>query len=427
MRIDAIRLKDFRQFDDCEFKFSSKFNVLIGDNGSGKTTILEALVVGINSYIAVVEGRNVRPIRKDDIRYVSFEHSVEMKLETAISLTGYINKKQITWSIGKPYKNWGFMKMNDSDVKHLARGYMEALSENGGENIILPLFNYLGSGRLWTESTEKVKAFPKGSRLEGYRNCLSSKGSFKRFIEWFRTMELSALQDNEPARLKAQLIKRTVSKFMEGWESIYYSFEDEMLMATRGNLKNRQNLPFSYLSDGQRNIIGIVADIAYRCALLNPKFGLDAASMTPGVVLIDELDLHLHPNWQKSIVHKLKEAFPNVQFITTTHSPFIVQSLESEELINLDKITDVQPKDLSLEEVSENIMGVDGPYATENEDMEKLSAEYLQLLNSSKTVKVSSDIVSAKLDEFETKVSDPAVRAFLKMKRLESETKGDVQ
>jgi predicted ATP-binding protein involved in virulence len=423
MKINSIALKDFKKFDDCRFRFSPHFNVLIGDNGSGKTTILEAIAIAINSYVSVIEGRNVRPIRKEDVRVVSFEHSIEAKLNTAIAVEGDYEGEALNWTIGKPYKDFGFMRMNDKDIKSLAKRNIESLSQNGGENLVLPVFNYLGSGRLWTETSEKVKIFPKGSRLEGYHYCLSSKGSFKRFVEWFKTMELSALQNKEASLVKAQTIKRVVAQCIDDWDSIFFSVEDDMLMAVRGELNNRQILPFNYLSDGQRNIIGLVADIAYRCLLLNPQLGHEAPALTPGIVLVDELDLHLHPTWQRTIVEKLKKIFPAIQFITTTHSPFIVQSLEAGELLNLDnKVTDLAPQDLSIGEVAENIMGVESDYSEANKEVEDISTNYLRLLQQSDAIKVSGDSAVVKqLDELEAKVSDPAVRAFLQMKRLEKE------
>jgi hypothetical protein len=87
-------------------------------------------------------------------------------------------------------------------------------------------------------------------------------------------------------------------------------------------------------------MIGMVADIAYRCVTLNPHLNQKALEKTNGLVLIDEIDLHLHPKWQKRVVNDLKKTFPQIQFIATTHSPFIVQSLQSDEVINLDKATD---------------------------------------------------------------------------------------
>lgn len=97
---------------------------------------------------------------------------------------------------------------------------------------------------------------------------------------------------------------------------------------------NENSLPVWLLSDGYRNVIGMVADIAYRMAILNPHLEEKTVEETPGIVLIDEIDLHCHPKWQRIIVNNLIEVFPKVQFIATTHSPFIIQSLNKAQLIN---------------------------------------------------------------------------------------------
>ena len=94
-------------------------------------------------------------------------------------------------------------------------------------------------------------------------------------------------------------------------------------------------IPFESLSDGYRDVIKIVADIATRMCILNPYLKEDTFKLTPGVVVIDELDLSLHPNWQRRIVSTLTEIFPKVQFICASHSPFIVQSLEEGQLISM--------------------------------------------------------------------------------------------
>ena len=95
-------------------------------------------------------------------------------------------------------------------------------------------------------------------------------------------------------------------------------------------------IPFTNLSDGYRNVIKIVLDIATRMCILNPYLKENALTETPGIVIIDELDLSLHPTWQKRIVNILKTLFPKIQFICATHSPFIIQSLENGELFTLD-------------------------------------------------------------------------------------------
>ena len=86
-------------------------------------------------------------------------------------------------------------------------------------------------------------------------------------------------------------------------------------------------MPFHLLSDGVRSTLAMVMEIAYRAYLLNPHLGAEAPLQTAGVVLIDEIDLHLHPEWQRRIANDLRRAFPNLQFIATTHAPLIVSSL----------------------------------------------------------------------------------------------------
>lgn len=176
-------------------------------------------------------------------------------------------------------------------------------------------------------------------------------------------------------------------------------------------------LPLSLDSDGIITHTSMVAELAYRCIMLNAHNGKNAIKESRGLVMIDELDLHLHPTWQKQVVGDLKKAFPNIQFVATTHSPFIVQSLKSDELINLDKLSDVEPLDLSLEEVAEDIMGVDDSFANENTKMESISSDYLHTLTE---LKKGDRAKEAKLDELETKIADPAI---LKMKRMEQSVK----
>ncbi|MBL0016659.1 MAG: AAA family ATPase [Bacteroidetes bacterium] len=188
---------------------------------------------------------------------------------------------------------------------------------------------------------------------------------------------------------------------------------------------------FRQLSDGYRSMVALVGTIAWRCVRLNPHLGKNAAKESPGIILIDELDLHLHPNWQKRIVGDLKRTFPNIQFICTTHSPFIVQSLEADEIISLDGIVDVNPSSLSLEDVAEEIMGVESPFSIENQKTEEIATKYLEAIDGTEKGTVDVEDPGEKgleflgnsnketeLNELEQQISDPVMRAFLQMQRL---------
>jgi predicted ATP-binding protein involved in virulence len=385
MQIDSIRIIDFRGITDKEFSFDPHFNVLIGENGSGKTSVLEALAAALNPYVAISQGKNVRPIRKEDVRIEDFGPSIEKKIKTSLIVQGKVVDNPIQWEIKKSHFDWGFMQSEDQDLRTISKSHFSILSENGGKNLILPVFDYLGCGRLFSEPSKSVKTLPKGSRYEGYYNCLDSTSSIKRFASWFKTMELSKLQGNEIAIWRVQVIKDVVKNCLDGWETIFFDINEDQLMARRLSQRH-EVLPFSYLSDGQRNIIGMVADIAYRCILLNPYLEMNAAKESPGIVLIDELDLHLHPKWQRTIVQKLKDTFPKIQFITTTHSPFIVQSLKNDELIDLQgkKIADDYRK-IGVEDITEREMGVEHVIRSSHFlEMQKVADEYYNLVSAGK-------------------------------------------
>jgi predicted ATP-binding protein involved in virulence len=129
--------------------------------------------------------------------------------------------------------------------------------------------------------------------------------------------------------------------------------------------KDNENKPrqmaFNEMSDGHRSVLSMIADIAYRMSLLNPQFGDNAILSTPGVVLIDEIDQHLHPAWQQHILADLKMIFPKVQFIVTTHSPSVIQSVRNENVILLNDSEIIYPnleiygKDANV--ILEDIMG----------------------------------------------------------------------
>jgi predicted ATP-binding protein involved in virulence len=90
-------------------------------------------------------------------------------------------------------------------------------------------------------------------------------------------------------------------------------------------------------------MLAMVGDIAQKAAKLNPQLGANVLLETPGVVLIDELDLHLHPRWQRRVITDLRRTFPKIQFICTTHSPQLIGQAKSGEIILLDELQDEHP------------------------------------------------------------------------------------
>ncbi|RYF31095.1 MAG: AAA family ATPase, partial [Comamonadaceae bacterium] len=181
--------------------------------------------------------------------------------------------------------------------------------------------------------------------------------------------------------------------------------------------KQGEELYLDQLSDGERSLLAIVADLVRRLSLANPE--LEDPLKGAGVVLIDEIELHLHPTWQRNVIEKLRTTFPNIQFIATTHSPFVIQSLRPGELINLDPDEFGEYADKSIEDIAENVMGVELPQKSERyRQMMEAAEAYFRLLR--EVGRSGADIQAAEqhLNELAAPFSDdPAFQALLKLER----------
>lgn len=377
MYINKLSLENYRRFSHFEIEFDKRCNVLVGINASGKSTILDAASIALGAYFLGFKVDNVRAnsIQKEDVRQQS--HDLESKIDVqpqfpcTVFAQGIIDGENLTWkrslekSGGKTtYASAREMSLHSSDVQRRV--------QEGDSELILPLISYYGTGRLWAQMSESQnKAVKASNRLSGYIDCLSAKANEHLLNQWFyqTTMQgLEELQDNPSAKplpeleavksVLARLIEATgafvdvdirysarragleieyrtpvESEGLEGQEEVI----GEESQSRRERIRNpREVLMVSQLSDGYRNTLSMVADIAYRMAVLNPQLRGAAIAETPGIVLIDEIDLHLHPGWQQHILPDLMELFPQVQFIVTTHAPAVISSVESQHIILLD-------------------------------------------------------------------------------------------
>jgi predicted ATP-binding protein involved in virulence len=309
------------------------------------------------------------------------------------------------------------------------------------ENPTLPVIAKFGTQQ--DQSGSLIPYQAKATRLEaGYAGALETNSEAGSFLAWFKTFEDEARKFNqEYVNLQLQMVKQAITDIIPEWTSVAFSFHEDDLVGMFFGIDGKTNLRmFRDLSDGYRRVISMVANIAYRCVRLNPHLRENAIRDAEGVVLIDEIDQHLHPTWQRKIVGDLKRVFPRLQFIVTTHSPFVVQSLEADEIINLDVEgrVEVNPKDMSLEDVAEDIMGVESAYGVENQEREAISKEYFELLGteeeasqrgksqtkapSYRGVDAPKEEKEKRLDDLEAKMSDPTMRAFLQMKRLKKKS-----
>ena len=345
MQVDKIRLKNFRKFEEAAIPFHPKFNLLVGENGSGKTAILEALAI-------VFEGLAYQYNRllKHNAENEKEKHSYRIDLnDIELTPSRITNDRRIISRDGMRYVDQNFphelqveiSTQDDTNVTHVSRQVFSLTETRGyrwktenereqihltkkNESIVYPCLVYYNISR-----AKKLEESPTQMRLslstDGYTNCWTGEFSDILLKEWFLNREITAVQDGAIPEFEA--VRKAIVQAIPGCQNVQFRVSHNSLII---EMKDGTILPFHYLSDGYRNMLSVVADIAHRMARLNPHLGDDVLAETPGVVLIDELDLHLHPQWQRIIAGKLREIFPKVQFIATTHSPQIINHVKPE-------------------------------------------------------------------------------------------------
>ncbi|MBS0206749.1 MAG: AAA family ATPase [Planctomycetes bacterium] len=448
MRIDRLVLQNFKKFAAETFEFprpanappgAGSFHVLIGENGTGKTTILDALAVALGVWLEwkpdSLLANSHRRLKKEDKRLIGSAQGDRTQFQRvqetmSVRATGAIlDREQFAWgqelAVGKT-------KVSNAASKQALDLIKSAYERVGqGANVLLPVICYYGAGRAWLAHNErnKAKAKPNGpaNRWEAFYDCLNERIRVADLAHWFLREHIEMGNRNGRPRPGFEVVRRAVLDCVPGADGIRYdSDSEEIALSINGNSQ-----PFGNLSAGQRVMLALVADLAIKIVTQNnflvpaDKLGPEdeplprILAQTPGVVLIDELDVHLHPKWQRGVVESLRNVFPAIQFITTTHSPFIVQSLREDELINLQGQTVPQLGNLSVEQIANGLMGVDRPDVGQRyEEMVAAAKDYLVTLDE------ATHAPSDKIAEFEDKLADriapyadnPAFQAFLELK-----------
>ncbi|MFN6393766.1 MAG: AAA family ATPase [Aphanizomenon sp.] len=429
MKIRQLELQNFRCFDQKTFEFSDQFNVIIGDNATGKTAILDAVAIGAGSFFLGMDNINSLNIQKDDIRRILRPEGETLTLEPILPVVvschgSFEDVEEISWKRELKFNSATTTRGDAKEILQYARELQQKvrIQDQDREKIILPVISYYstGRGRLWVQHRELKNTKGLDSRFLGYKNCLTKSNEMKKIMLWFKKWELASLQQGRPLGTLSG-VKEAIKNCMEDWQDVKYDVLQNKLVATA---QDGRTLPFNILSDGVKNMIGMVADIAYRCVTLNPQFDGEAARLTPGIVLIDEIDLHLHPKWQRRVVEDLKRTFPKIQFFATTHSEHIVQSLRDGELIDLnnpDLIPAAEYENKNIEYITENVMHVPHPYRNDrHQQMMETAERYYQMLeNANNTSPEELEKLKTELDELiEPYSDDVAYHAFLKMERL---------
>jgi predicted ATP-binding protein involved in virulence len=392
MRIEHVRLLNYRCHQRLELKFSSAFNVLVGVNGSGKTSLLKAVADALNGlFIGVSAPQHLYMDEPDSARLAAATYPGGIRFEPhypiSVTAVGEAFGKKCQWEFKKA------SSVDHSQVSGAIPGQLWTTMQQQADSasalelpsISLPVIAFYRANRSWRapQPHELTAATQKVSRTHGYKNWWDASTDSTALQSWAIAKCLERFQtSSETGRLfddirddELALVNTALSNAIEGVTGLRYDLRYKSLFIEWAENANNgsEATPFENLSDGQSAVICLVADIARRMCLLNPQLGQEVIRKTNGIVLIDELDVHLHPTWQRKLTTALKTAFPAVEFIAASHSPQVLGELKPEEIILLhpDGESPSHPQvsyGLTSSEVLEVIMGA-APRSPEVSDM----------------------------------------------------------
>ncbi|MFT4925668.1 MAG: putative ATP-binding protein involved in virulence [Phenylobacterium sp.] len=375
--LNKLKLIDFRKFSSLDVTFDPKLTVFIGNNGAGKTTIADAIAKTFSWINARIEtkGRSSRPINEADINIHS-QHYAEVS--TSISLGDTHYESSLARSIKGAESNKNSYLESLRNFSDIYRVVNDKQRQQQQPEINIPLFAYYSVERSHTKSTqtfdiEKLKDIDPSSRFDALdSSALGGSGNFKQFLEWFITLDnlINASPQAQSETLKRDINaleavvtsqQHALSSLLEEKKALYQTIIDQQSTGqqqrriklhstikqsiiktvpdvsqlfvdrTLGRAELKINIDDNEInvfqaSHGQQILISLIADITRRLVLLNPQ--LDNPTHGQGIVLIDEIELHLHPKWQQGIIQSLQRTFANIQFIITTHSPQVLSTVD---------------------------------------------------------------------------------------------------
>lgn len=442
MRLTKIEIENFRCFKQLSVNFCTNntpdnpsgkggMTVFVAANGQGKTAILEAVKYLLAVFISRFPKTSVPRLQNSDFRdewYVKKTYNKEelvakprapyMRLmaETEFPVE---NKP----SIFSPVK-WDIVQKRDKSAQTLVsctpigtkQIYQQADwfidHDNIEQPLMLPIIAYYNTERaVIRNKPERRRGFQKAfNRYDSYAGALDAGLNYKKIIEWFCYLEDKQRREKEIVRnwdyqsLEHRTIQLAVEKMLPGFSNLRTTLSplDLIVDVKEDNTTVKTCRIDSQLSDGYKIVLVLVLDLVSRILEANAIIdGITPEKLlqSEGIVLIDEIDLHLHPSWQQRIIGDLQRTFPNIQFIVTTHSPQVVSSVHTESIRIVDNNqvkTAIGSEGGDSSRILDDIFGTK-PFP-ENNEMRKKLDRYLDLVYAHKWKSENAVLLRRELD-----------------------------
>lgn len=317
MVITGIEISGFRGIEHLELlELDRHTNLFLGVNGAGKSSLLDAISNVMSWFVArmqSVSGRG-KDIPVNDISLFSNSGcTLKIQLDGGDWCSLYRSQDRVKTG-----------KSDLSTLNVLVRDLRDRIASNDKASV--PIFVHYGVSRAVVDIPLRIKHSQRGGVTDAYTNALVSRASFRDFFSWFREQEDF---ENEQIRENPSYRDKSMEAIREAMGKIFPNFGDMRVKRRPRSIQIRKGnnvLRLEQLSDGEKCYIALVCDLTRRLSIANPGDG--SPLLGAGIVLIDEIDLHLHPEWQRDVVSRLVTTFPNCQFFMTTHSPIVASDVE---------------------------------------------------------------------------------------------------
>ena len=328
-RLREICVDNYRCFDELKVPLEKDTTVLFAENGGGKTALLTALAMGL----AVFQRGALRTLKLDArrdprMRTLDEKGRREPAGECEVAWTATVGESEsVKWSTE--------VQPASGRTINRRRAIFEALERVRVPGERWPLFAWYGVDRLGRQRGRRRRVERTGDRWEAYDSSLDPNLDEAPLLQWLQDEMLGDVvrrQQEEPERFFHAAVMDATVRATPGVTNAWY---DPVKQGPKVRFENGHVAPWSELSDGYHLFVALVADIARRAVMLNEFDGANAPARVEGVVLIDELDLHLHPRWQRVALRRLRDAFPRLQLIVTTHSPQLLSSAANRQVRRL--------------------------------------------------------------------------------------------
>ncbi|WP_434686125.1 AAA family ATPase [Pseudanabaena minima] len=344
MHIQQVQIKNFRCFENLTVNLNPDINIFVGNNGSGKSAVLDAISAAISPYLYEFQLRldvNIKDkyikelnlFQKDVINGEKIDRVVNI-IQFSITVTdipefttSYFKEVTDSNNLGSPLHSRIPSELHDYVYQH-------------GEHLKnywdFPVCAYYRSHRSLIEDLDIQLDFNQDfSPFDALKNSFDAVASFRDLVVWFFVREFQELREGKKQKNiefefpDLKQIRKAISIIIAPSARVYFSQVNSsatIMVEWETETGEKIELSLDQLSSGYRNMLVLVMDFARRLALANPQ--MENPLEAEAVLMIDELDLHLHPTWQQKIIPDLRKVFPNTQIIATTHSPEIVTTVE---------------------------------------------------------------------------------------------------